>query len=237
MLHRGPDSGRIRRLEGAKMTLRGKAAIVGIGEFKPTRYTEGATTLGMLAEVARDAIADAGLEMGEVDGLITEGFAEAPFMAPSTVVEYLGMKARFAEIVDLGGATGAGMVSRAAAAITAGLCQTAVCITAARREQRSTGTSKRSASTGWAGRRSDRTPYAEFEEPYGAIGANMGYAMIAQRYIHEYGVRPEQLAKIAVAQRYNACQNPNAIFFGQPISIDDVLNSPVVVDPLHRNGD
>ena len=92
------------------MSLRGKTAIVGLGEFRPTRYTEGATTLGMLAEVARDAIADAGLEMGEVDGLITEGFAEAPFMAPSTLVEYLGMKAKFAEVVDLGGATGAGMV-------------------------------------------------------------------------------------------------------------------------------
>ena len=74
------------------MSLRGKAAIVGIGEFRPTRYTEGATTLGMLAEVGREAIADAGLEMGEVDGLITESFAEAPFMAPSTVVEYLGLK-------------------------------------------------------------------------------------------------------------------------------------------------
>ena len=215
------------------MSLRGKAAIVGIGEFKPARYTEGATTLGMLAQVARDAIADAGLEMGEIDGLITEGFAEAPFMAPSTVMEYLGMRARFAEIVDLGGATGAGMVSRAAAAITAGLCETVVCVTAARREQRSTSAPKRTASTGWAGRRTDRTPYAEFEEPYGAIGANMGYAMIAQRYRYEYGVRPEQLAQIAVAQRYNACHNPNAMFFGQPITIEDVLNSPVVVDPLH----
>lgn len=215
------------------MTLRGRAAIVGIGEFKPSRYTEGATTLGMLAQVARDAIADAGLEMSEVDGLVTESFAEAPFMAPSTVVEYLGMKAAFAEVVDLGGATGAGMVSRAAAAIAAGFCETVVCLTAARREQRTTSGPKRSASTGWAGRRTDRTPYSEFDEPYGAVGANMGYAMIAQRYMYEYGVRPEQLAKIAVAQRYNACHNPNAMFFGQPITIEDVLNSPVVADPLH----
>jgi acetyl-CoA C-acetyltransferase len=215
------------------MSLKGKAAIVGIGEFKPTRYTEGATTLGMLAEVGRQAIADAGIEMGEVDGLITESFAEAPFMAPSTVVEYLGMKVKFAEVVDLGGATGAGMVLRAAAAINAGLCETVVCMTAARREKRTTDGPKRSANTGWAGRRTDRTPYSEFEMPFGAIGANFGYALIANRYEYEYGVTPEQLAKIAVAQRYNACHNPNALFFGQPIGIDDVLNSPVVVDPLH----
>lgn len=215
------------------MTLRGKAAIAGIGEFKPSRYTEGATTLGMLVEVAREAIADAGLEMGEVDGLITEGFAEAPMFAPATLVEYMGIDARFAEVVDHGGATGAGMVLRAAAAIAAGLCETVVCTTAARRERRSTEGPKRSASTGWSGRRSDRTPYSEFEVPFGAIGANYGYAMIANRYMYEYGVTPEQLAKIAVAQRYNACHNPNALFFGQPISVEDVLNSPVIVDPLH----
>ena len=215
------------------MSLRGKSGIVGLGEFKPSRYTEGATTLGMLAQVAHAAIADSGFELGEVDGLITESFAEAPFMAPSTVVEYLGLRAKFAEVVDLGGATGAGMALRAAAAISSGLCETVVCLTAARREKRSTAGPKRTASTGWTGRRVDRTPYAEFEEPYGAIGANFGYAMIAQRYMHEHALTPEQLAKIAVAQRYNACHNPNALFFGQPITVEDVLNSPMICDPLH----
>ncbi len=215
------------------MSLRGRAAIVGLGEFKPSRHTEGATTLGMLVEVGRQAVADAGLEMAEIDGLITENFAEAPFMAPSTVVEYLGMRARFAEIVDLGGATGAGMVSRATMAIASGMCETVLCVTATRREVQSSSGQRSAANSGFAGRRIDRTPYSEFEAPFGAIGANYGYAMIANRYIHEYGVTPEQLAKIAVAQRYNACHNPNAMFFGQPITIEDVLNSPVVVDPLH----
>ncbi|MCA9829535.1 MAG: thiolase family protein [Dehalococcoidia bacterium] len=211
------------------MSLRGSVAIAGVAEFKPSRFTVGETTLGMLARAAMDAIADAGLEPGEVDGVITANFAEAPFMAPATLVEYLGIDAKFAEVVDLGGATGAGMVTRAAMAIAAGLCETVVCTTAARREQRSS----RPGGGSFSGRRIDRTPAAEFEEPYGAIGANYGYAMIAQRYMHEYGVRPEQLAKIAVAQRYNACHNPDAIFFGQPITVDDVLNSPMVVDPLH----
>jgi acetyl-CoA acetyltransferase len=211
------------------MSLRGRAAIVGIAEFKPSRYTEGETTLGMLAKAAMAAIADAGLEPGEVDGLVTANFAEAPFMAPATLVEYLGLDARFAEVVDLGGATGAGMVLRAAMAINAGLCETVVCTTAARREKRSAASGRGS----FSGRRVDRTPSAEFDEPFGAIGANYGYAMIAQRYMHEFAVEPQQLAKIAVQQRYNACHNPDAIFFGQPISIDDVLNSPMVVDPLH----
>jgi len=215
------------------MSLRGKAAIVGVAEFRPSRYTEGATTLGMLAQVACDAIADAGLDMAEVDGVIVENFAEAPFMAPATIAEYLGLDAAFTEIVDLGGATGAGMVSRAAAAIAAGLCETVVCTTATRRERRTNEGPRRTAASGFSGRRVDRTPSTEFDTPYGAIGANYGYAMIANRYIYEYGVTPEQLAKIAVAQRYNACHNPDALFFGQPITVDDVLNSPVIVDPLH----
>jgi acetyl-CoA acetyltransferase len=214
-------------------SLRGRAAIVGLAERRPTRYTEGETTLGMLARIAAEAIADAGLEHGDVDGLITGTFAEAPFMAPATVSEYLGLRPRFSDVVDLGGASGAAMVSRAAAAITAGLCETVVCTLAARRERRTTEGPRRSASSGFAGRQVDRTPTTEFEAPYGAIGANYGYAMIAMRYMEEYGLRPEQRARIAVAQRYNACHNPDALFFGQPITVEDVLNSPKVVDPLH----
>ena len=69
--------------------------------------------------------------------------------------------------------------------------------------------------------------------PFGNVGANVGYAMIAKRYLHEHEATPEQLAKIAVHQRDNACRNPDAWFYGQPITVDDVLNSPMVADPLH----
>ncbi len=69
--------------------------------------------------------------------------------------------------------------------------------------------------------------------PFGNVGANVGYAMIANRYLHEHDCTPEQLAKIAVHQRDNACRNPDAFFYGQPITVDDVLASPMVADPLH----
>lgn len=215
------------------MSLRGQTAIIGLAEFKPSRYTEGETTLSMIARVASQAIGDAGLEPGQVDGICVGAFAEAPFEAPATVAEYLGLDVAFAEIVDLGGATGAGMVARAAAAINAGLCETVVCALATRRERRTTEGPRRSAKSGFSGRLVERTPVSEFDTPYGAIGANYGYALIARRYMHEYGVAPETLAKIAVDQRYNACHNPDAIFFGQPITVEDVLASPVIVDPLH----
>lgn len=209
-------------------SLRGRAAIVGVGELKPARQTEGETTLTMLAKAGVLAAEDAGISLQEVDGLLTQPLPETRMLAPSTVVEFLGLSANFAEVVDLGGATGAGMVWRAAAAISAGLCRTCLCLTGATREQQ-----RRSGGRmGWGSMR-DNSPYGEFEVPYGAIGANFGYAQVAARYAYEYGCRPEQLAKIAVDQRYNACANPDAIFFGRPITIEDVLDSPVVMDPLH----
>ena len=79
----------------------------------------------------------------------------------------------------------------------------------------------------------DTSAWAEFEVPFGNVGANVGYAMIANRYLHEHDATPEQLAKIAVHQRDNACRNPDAWFYGQPITVDDVLDSPMVADPLH----
>jgi acetyl-CoA C-acetyltransferase len=79
----------------------------------------------------------------------------------------------------------------------------------------------------------DTSAWSEFEVPFGNVGANVGYAMIAQRYLHCHDATPQQLAKIAVHQRDNACQNPDAFFYGQPITVDDVLNSEMVADPLH----
>ncbi len=209
------------------MTLRAKAAIVGIGELPPARYTEGETSLGILAKAGTRAVEDAGLPFGDVDGMIVHPIGGINMLAPSTLLEFMGLDVSFAESVDLGGATGAGMVWRAAAAIEAGMCSACLCMTGSRRERRIPGR------RGGGGRMRDTSPTAEFEVPYGAVGANFGYAMIAQRYLHEYGVTPEQLARIAVHQRDNACANPDAIFCGQPISVDDVLASPVIVDPLH----
>lgn len=208
------------------MSFRGRAAIVGIGEFPPVRHTEGETTIGMLAKVGLLAVEDSGIPFDEVDGIIVHPMAGVGMLVPSTIIEFMGLRARYAETVDLGGATGAGMIWRAAAAIAEGLCTSCLCITAARRELRRPG------GRGGGGM-PDRSPYAEFEVPYGAIGANFGYAMIARRYMHEYGVTPEQLAKIAVYQRDNACANPAAIFHGERITVEDVLASPVIVDPLH----
>lgn len=188
-----------------------------------------------MAKAGLAAIEDSGLEFGDIDGMFVHPIGDVSMLTPSTVLEFMGMKANVAETVDLGGATGAGMIWRAVAAIEAGMCRACVCITGSSRRDRAPRKPSREggakAASGW--NIPDRSPFAEFEVPYGNIGANVGYAMVANRYLHEYHATPEQLAKVAVHQRDNACQNPDAIFYGQPITIDDVLDSPMVADPLH----
>jgi acetyl-CoA C-acetyltransferase len=213
----------------ARDGMRGWAAVTGVAERKPTRSTDGETTLDMLAKIGVEAIADAGLQLADIDGLICHPMGGVPMLVPSTIGEAMGLRVTYAATVDLGGATGAGMVWRAAAAIHAGQARAVLCVTAARRQRRSeTQPRRRGQSLG-----RDSSAWAEFEVPFGNVGANVGYAMIANRYLYENECTPEQLAKIAVHQRDNACRNPDAFFYGQPITVEDVLESPLVADPLH----
>jgi len=204
------------------MSLKRKAAAIGIGELKPMKEASpDVTALGLMAKVAAEAIADAGLEKRDIDGfLVGVPFADPGFIYPASACEVLGINARMLNQVDIGGASPAGMIWRAAAAIDAGMCSAVLCIVAD------------------LNRAGDQRPptisvQREFEAPYGNIGANCGYAMIAHRHMFEYGTKPEQMAKVAVDQRKNALKNPLATFNDKPLTIADVLGSRMIVDPLH----
>ncbi len=213
--------------------MRGWAAVTGVAERKPTRWTDGETTLDMFCRIGVEAIADAGLELADIDGLICHPMGGVSMLVPSTIGEAMGLRLSFGETVDLGGATAASMVWRAAAAIHAGQARAVLCATASRRQKPKAVTPAEKAKRSGQSLGVDTTAWAEFEVPYGNVGANVGYAMIANRYLHDHAATPEQLAKIAVHQRDNACQNPDAYFYGQPITVDDVLSSEMVADPLH----
>jgi acetyl-CoA acetyltransferase len=77
------------------------------------------------------------------------------------------------------------------------------------------------------------SPQSQYDIPYGLVAATPSFAMVASRYMAEYGVAPSTLAKIVVDERYNAQKNPKAVFRGKPITIEDVLASPMVADPIH----
>jgi acetyl-CoA acetyltransferase len=203
------------------MSLKGKAAAIGIGELKPVKEPGDLTALGLMAKVSAEAIADAGLEKNDIDGfLVGMPYADPGMLYPASAIEVLGLAPRMLNVVDIGGASPAGMIWRAAAAIDAGMCNAVLCLVAD------------------LNRAGDQRPptvsvQREFESPYGNIGANCGYALIARRHMHEYGTTPEQMAKVAVDQRANALKNPLATFNEKPLTIADVLGSRMIVDPLH----
>ncbi|HYQ38238.1 MAG TPA: thiolase family protein [Pseudomonas sp.] len=222
------------------MGLKGNAAIVGAAQYKPEKYTTAPRMfhLEQVADLAARALADAGLQASDLDGLVINGpqFHEASVFVPAMAAEYLGMKLNFAEVVDLGGCTSVGMVWRAAAAIELGLCQAVLCVLPARMAPFGP-----DEDPSWMARAmrfgghstAFGAPEAEFDLPYGHMGQNTGYAMIAQRYAAQYGYDAEAMAKIAVQQRFNAQFNPDAMFFGQPLTTEQVLASKLVADPLH----
>ncbi len=207
------------------MSLRKVAAITGYAEAKSQKAANGITPMGLTAEIARLAAIDAGVSPGEIDGLlVTTPVAAYSMFWPSAVAEHLGLNLRYFDTVELGGASAAGMVWRAAAAIQAGLCNRVLCLTVevpnADKNSGRKGSLRSEAVT-------------EFEIPYGASPPNAGYAMVARRHMHEFGTKPEQLAKIAVDQRTNALSNPLALFNQSALTIGDVLNSKMIFDPLH----
>jgi acetyl-CoA acetyltransferase len=218
----------------------GHAAIVGCAQYKPEKQSSAPTAfhLEQVADLTRLALTDAGMEARQIDGLVVTGpyFNETYHLVPAMVGEYLGLGLNFGEVVDLGGAAAVGMVWRAAAAIESGLCEAVLCVIQARLPPMNEyerlafiqNLNQYGAHSGKSG-----APEAEFDLPYGHVAQNTGYAMIAKRYAAQYGYDSRALAKIAVDQRTNACANPDAFFYGKPLTIDDVLNSRMVADPLH----
>jgi acetyl-CoA acetyltransferase len=218
--------------------LRGDAAIVGIAELRPERHFTGTPRFSLeeWADLAARALDDAGIPADAVDGICCAGdIAETDGFVPATVAEYCGFHVNLAERVDLGGASPVGMVWRAAAAVELGICD--VVVGAVVRRPLPPPPRPEPPDPRWVyGASSNRwgSPQAEFEIPYGNLAQNVGYAMIAQRYAAEFGYDERVLAKIAADQRASANANPDAVFHAVPITVDDVLASPVVADPLHK---
>jgi acetyl-CoA C-acetyltransferase len=206
------------------MSLKNSAAITGYAEYPPTRKPGKLRSLEIIAKLARETAEDAGFEKGDIDGLLTTTPLDSfSLYWPTVVGENLGLKLRYFDTVEIGGASAAGMVWRAAAAIHGGLCSNVLCVIAG------VNADGGSLQTG------DLTPElrAEFDSPYGISQPNAGYAFIARRHMHEFGTTPAQMAKIAVDQRANALHNPIALFNAKSLTVEDVLASPMVFDPLH----
>jgi acetyl-CoA C-acetyltransferase len=197
----------------------GTTAVVGAWEH-PTRYAPDKTAFQLHAESARGALEDAGLSIGDVDGLFTSGVGPIGILS---LANHLNLRPAYLDSQAIGGSSFVSHCMHAAAAIAAGLCEVALVTYAA------TTASDRFALGTAGGFVSD--PPDHFEAPFGPtiVGS---YALVAQRHMHEYGTTSAQLAEIAVTMRRHAALNPDAKY-RDPITVEDVLASRVISSPLH----
>ena len=210
-------------MTGDRRRLSGRVAIAGVDESDEIGIVPHKSTLELHAEAARNALADAGIEMPEVDGVFTAG----PGWSPSLqVAEYLGIQPKYTDGTAVGGSSFVIHVEHAAAAIEAGLIEVAL-ITHGQ-----TGYSDRNRPGAGRGTLDPWFPASQFEMPYHVGGPPSVYALACMRHMHQYGTTHEQLAEIAVATRKWAILNPKAMM-RDPLTIDDVLSSRWITYPFH----
>ncbi len=187
--------------------------------------TRGENVLELQARAAKAALEEAGLTLKNVDGLLTAGSWGIPGpgnMMTLTVSEYLGIQPTFMDGTQIGGSSFEAHAAHAALALQAGFCTVALI---------TYGSTQRSLRERSMGARGPGLTL-QFESPYGLPNPVGAYAMAAMRHMHQYGTSSEQLAEIAVATRKWAALNPAATM-RDPITVEDVLESPMIAEPLH----
>ena len=205
------------------MSIKGRAYIAGAFEH-PTRKAPDKSVAQLHAECALGALEDAGLTKDDVDGYICAG--DAPGMGPINMLDYMNLRVRHMDSTDMGGSSYIAHVAHATEAIAAGKANV-VLITLAgrpRSEGQATGTAPRPANPA--------VPDSTWETHFGPVTANV-YGMVAMRHMHDHGTTSEQLAWIKVAASHHAQYNPHAML-RDVVTVQDVVNSPMVSDPLHR---
>jgi acetyl-CoA acetyltransferase len=209
--------------------LRGAAAIVGLG-ITPQGKVYGNTPVGFAVDAVKLALEDAGLERGDLDGLLLNpGLAWNDLgMGSFQLQQALGLRdLRLSATMGLGGATACAMIQHAVQALAAGLCTTVACVFSdaplkppASEGERSSSASAYGFVRGW-------------EAAYGYFGVNAMYALVARRHMVKYGTTQDHLGAIAVAQRRWANLNPQAQLHAEPLTLDDYHRSRWIVEPFH----
>jgi acetyl-CoA acetyltransferase len=200
--------------------MRGTVAIAGVG-LAGCGEAPGWTETEIAAAAAKNALDDAGLGVHEVDGLVVA--STNIFMSGLALAEHLGVRPKFTESTMVGGSSFVGHLMPAALALNAGLCDT---VLVAYGSNQRTGVGR-----GEAGRYKMALDPQVFEHPYKPFNPPTSYALAAARHMHQYGTTRAQLAEIAVAARNWARLNPEA-FAREPLTVDEVLASRMISDPL-----
>ena len=198
----------------------GEPILAIVGAAAPASQDTGTyTPAGLMAEASAAAIKQAGIEKSDIDGLFSA--SSFYYMPTLNLGEYLDITPRYSDSTTIGGCSFVAHLHHAAAAIAAG--EMTIGLIAYGSTQRSIGSRFV---------KSMSEPLA-YEVPYGPMWPIAGFALQAQRHMHEFGTTSEQLAEVAVATRGWAGLNPAAAM-RDPITVEDVLNSPMICSPLHR---
>jgi acetyl-CoA acetyltransferase len=202
------------------------SCIVGVGETAYCRKPgSGKSDLALRLEASLRAIADAGLEPSDIDGIM-------PFSHQGNAEEFaanLGCETlHFAATVNMGGAGSVASIVTAAAALDAGLANY-VLLPAGMNAYSGMGTLEYEVGIDPSipGEAIQRDYYI----PYGFTTPAQWYSLTARRHMHEFGTKTEQLGMIAVAMRKHAQLNARAVMHGKPMTLEDYLASPMIADP------
>ena len=207
--------------------LSGAAAIAGIGATEFSKES-GRSELQLSAEATKAALADCGMTPADVDGLVTFTMDTTSEIA---LARELGMgDLRFFSRINYGGGAACGTVQQAAMAVATGVADVVVCYR---------GFNERSGNrfgqtSVWANAQVNTNGLDNaWTYPHGLTTPAATVAMQARRYMHEYGATSEDFGRVAVADRKHAATNPNAFFYGKPITLADHQASRMIADPLH----
>ncbi len=199
------------------MAISGKYCIVGVGQ---TAYGKlpGRSAESLTVEALHQALEDAGIAKAEIDCVLTKApTSDFQMLFSTRIAQFIGVVPKVTATIDNAGASTATALVYAAMCMEEGLCSAAVI------------------SYGDNPLTGSRKAYSEFgsgdSAPYGLLGAAGHYALIAQRYLHEFGKSPRDLACVPLGDRAWAQKNPNACF-RKPLSLSEYLESRWVVEPF-----
>ena len=195
----------------------GEIAVVGAAESTKIGVVPEMSQIMLHADAALNAMQDAGLKPGDIDGVACVG----PMM-PQQIAHYLGITPKWVDGTGVGGCSFMLHVRHAAAAIHAGYCST-VLITH--------GESGRSRINATPRPPEPESLNGQFEAPFGPMGPPTLFPIPVLRYMKTYGVTHEDLAMVSVVQREWAAKNPRAMY-RDPITVEDVLNSRMIAYPF-----
>ncbi|MGW5522855.1 lipid-transfer protein [Gordonia sp. NPDC003950] len=208
-------------------TLSGAAAIVGIGATEFSKDS-GRSELRLAAEAVSAAIADAGLTPADVDGLVSFTMDTNAEIAVARAVG-IGEMTYFSRI-HYGGGAACATVQQAAMAVATGVADVVV---AYRAFNERSGLRFGQVNSAVANQENSSGTDNAFSYPHGLSTPAAFVAMVAQRYMHDYGANSEDFGRVAVVDRKHAAVNPNAFFFGKPITLQDHQKSRYIAEPLH----